>query len=42
MVAKLGAICARYRWVVVVLWILLLAGMAVRAGYERLSWQRHA
>ena len=27
MVAKLGAICARYRWVVVVLWILLLAGM---------------
>lgn len=27
MVAKLGAVCARYRWVVVVLWIVLLAGM---------------
>lgn len=27
MVAKLGAVCARYRWVVVVLWIILLAGM---------------
>jgi RND superfamily putative drug exporter len=27
MVAKLGAVCARYRWVVIVLWIILLAGM---------------
>jgi len=27
LVAKLGAVCARYRWVVIVLWIILLAGM---------------
>jgi RND superfamily putative drug exporter len=27
MVAKLGAVCARYRWAVIVLWIILLAGM---------------
>jgi RND superfamily putative drug exporter len=27
MVARLGAVCARYRWVVIVLWIILLAGM---------------
>ena len=27
MVAKLGALCARFKWLVVILWIVLLAGM---------------
>ena len=28
MVGRLGALCARYRWIVVILWIVLIAGIA--------------